>query len=89
MGLACHCFLRESFVFGAKIREDFLLGKVPGKWLSLVLTKDALRRSDGLLEVPVTEVVNRCAQEQALPITERKTPAFERFERQLHGKLGS
>jgi hypothetical protein len=79
----------ESFVFGAKIREDFFLGKVPGKCLSLVLTKDALRRSGGLLEVPVTEVVNRCAQEQALPITERKTPAFERFERQLYGKLGS
>jgi hypothetical protein len=78
----------ESFVFGAKIREAFLLGKVPGEWLSLALIKDALRRSGRLLEVPVAEVVNRRAQEQAFPITERKMPALECFERQLYGKLG-
>jgi hypothetical protein len=52
----------------AKIREAFLLGKVPGKWLSLVLIKDALRRPSRQLEVPVAEMVNRCAQEQAFPV---------------------
>jgi hypothetical protein len=32
----------ESFVFGAKIRKAFLLGKVPSEWPSLVFIQDAL-----------------------------------------------
>jgi len=34
-------------------------------------------------------MVNSCAQEQAFPITERQTPAFENLERPLYGVLGS
>jgi hypothetical protein len=79
----------EFFVFGAKIREAFLLGKVAREWRSLVLAYDALSGRSRLLEIPVAEMVNSCAQEQAFPITERKTPAFECIERQLNGMLGS
>jgi hypothetical protein len=51
----------ESFVFGAKIRKAFLLGKVPSEWPSLVFIQDALCRRRRELEVPVAEMVNRRA----------------------------
>ena len=70
----------ESFVFGAKIRKAFLLGKVPSEWLSLVLIKDALCRRRRELEVPVAEMVNRCTQEQAFPIAKVNATIFERSE---------
>jgi hypothetical protein len=62
------------------MREAFLLGKAAGEWLPLALKKDALRRDCRLFEVPVAEMVKRCAQEQALPITKENAPVFERFE---------
>ena len=79
----------EFFVFGAKIREAFLLGKVTREWRSLVLAWDTLSGRSRLLEIPVAVMVNSCAQEQAFPIAERKTPAFESLERPLYGVLGS
>ena len=51
----------EFFVFSAKIREAFLLGKAPSEWLSLMLIKDALYRHRRELKVPVAEMVNRRA----------------------------
>ena len=62
------------------MRETFLLGKAAGEWLPLTLYKDALRRDCRLFEVPVAEMVKRCAQEQALPITEENASIFERIE---------
>ena len=79
----------EFFVLGAKIREAFLLRKVAREWRSLVLAQDALSGRSRLLEIPVAEMVNTCAQEQAFPIAQRKTPAFECLECQLYGMLGS
>jgi hypothetical protein len=78
----------ESFVFGAKIRKAFLLGKAPGEWLSLVLAKDALRRRRRELEVPVAEMVNRRAQEQTFPIAKSYAPNFERAEGFLQTAAG-
>jgi hypothetical protein len=78
----------ESFVFRAKIREAFLLGKVSGEWLSLVLAKDALHRRRRLLEVPVAEMVNRRAQEQAFPIAKVNASIFERSEGFLQTAAG-
>jgi len=72
--------LCEFFVFGAKIRESFLLGKAPKEWPSVTLTKDALRRRCRLFEVPVAEMVNRCTQEQAFPIAKVNASIFERSE---------
>ena len=39
-----------------------------------------MRRDCRLFEVPVSEMVERCAQEQALPITEGNASIFERIE---------
>ena len=64
------------------------MGKVTHEWRSLVLALDALSGRSRLLEIPIAEMVNSCAQEQAFPITERKTPAFECLERPLYGGLG-
>jgi hypothetical protein len=55
----------------------------------LVLSYDALSGHSRLPEIQVAEMVNGCDQQQAFPITERKTPAFECIERQLNGMLGS
>ena len=79
----------EFFVFGAKFRKAFLLGKVAREWRSLVLAYDALSGRSRLLEIPVAEMVNSCAQEQAFPITERKKATFECLERPPYGVLGS
>jgi hypothetical protein len=79
----------EFFVFGAKVREAFLLSKVTSEWRSLMLAWDALSGRGRLLEIPVAKMANSCAQEQAFPIAERKTPAFECLERPLYGVLGS
>src|SRR5580704_4599154 len=68
----------ESFEFGAKIREAFLLA--PSEWLSPVLTKDALCRRRRELEVPVSEMVKRRAQEQAFPTAKSHAPIFKRSE---------
>ena len=65
------------------------MGKVTREWRSLVLAWDTLSGRSRLLEIPVAEMINSCAQEQAFPITERKMPAFESLERHLYGVLGS
>jgi hypothetical protein len=70
----------ESFVFGAKISEAFLLGKAPSEWLSPVLIKDTLCRRRRELEVPVAEMINRRAQVQAFPTAKRHAPIFKRSE---------
>jgi hypothetical protein len=78
----------KFFIFCAKSRETFLLSKAAGEGLPLALYKDALRRDCRLFEVPVAEMVKRCAQEQALPITEENAPIFERFEGFLQFSAG-
>ena len=70
----------ESFEFGAKIREAFLLGKAPSEWLSPLVIKDALCRRRRELEVPVAEMVDRRAQEQAFPTAKSHAPVFKRSE---------
>jgi hypothetical protein len=70
----------ESFVFGAKISEVFLLGKAPGEWLSPPLTKDTLCRCRCELEVPVAEMIDRRAQVQAFPAAKSYAPIFKRSE---------
>jgi len=72
--------LCKIFIFWAKPRETFFLGKAADEWLPLALYKNALRRDCGLFEVPVAEMVKCCAQEQTLPITVGNAPIFERFE---------
>jgi hypothetical protein len=64
------------------------LGKVAGEWRSLVLIKDALSRHRRLLEMPVAEMVNRCAQEQAFPIAKLNASIFERSEGFLQTAAG-
>jgi hypothetical protein len=71
----------EGVVFGAEIREAFLLRKSPWEWLSLQLTKDALRGLCRLLEVPFAEMVKRSAQKQALPAAKSHASIFEHSER--------
>jgi hypothetical protein len=71
----------EGVVFGTEIREAFLLRKSPWEWLSLQLTKDALRGLCRLLEVPLAEMVKRRAQKQALPAAESHASIFEHSER--------
>ena len=70
----------ESFVFGVKISEVFLLGKAPSEWLSPALTKDTLCRRRCELEVPVAEMIDRRAQVQAFPTAESYAPIFKRSE---------
>jgi len=53
---------------------------MPSEWLSLVLIKDALCRRRRELEVPVAEMVNRRAQEQAFPTAKSYAPIFKRSE---------
>jgi hypothetical protein len=64
------------------------LGKAPKEWLSLMFTKDALRRRNRQLEVPVAEMVNCRAQEQAFPIAKSYAPNVERSEGFLQTAAG-
>jgi hypothetical protein len=79
----------ESFVFGAKISEAFLLGKAPSEWLSVVLIKDTLCRRRRELEVPVAEMINRRAQVQAFPTAKSHAPIFKRSECFLQTAAGA
>ena len=70
----------DFFEFGAKIYEALLLGKAPREWLPSVLGKNALCGLRRLLEIPVAEMVNCRAQEQAFPATTCYASIFERVE---------
>jgi hypothetical protein len=63
------------------IRETLFLAKAPRKRLTVLPRgQNAPRRYGRLLEVPVAEMVNRRAQEHALPTAKSYAPIFERSE---------